>query len=179
MEESEIISRCLSGEVEAFEMLVTKYQTSLLGLTWNILRDKEAAKDMTQEAFIQCFLHLNRFDRTRSFKNWLYSIAFKRCLDRKKKEKSSSQFINKIRKEEQLFTDDYNQKRKIEDSEIFSPLLNKLDTKERTVLSLKMNEGYSAREIAQVLGCAESTARVIFFNAKKKLKKMLMRNKNV
>jgi len=42
-----------------------------------------------------------------------------------------------------------------------------------------MNEGYSAREIAQVLGCAESTARVIFFNAKRKLKRILMRDKNV
>ncbi len=179
MEESEIISRCLSGEAEAFEMLVTKYQTSLLGLTWNILRDKEAAKDMTQEAFIQCFLHLNRFDRTRSFKNWLYSIAYKRCLDRKKKERSSARFINKIRKEEQLFIDDKNEKIRIEDSEVFSPILNKLDEKERIVLSLKMNEGYSAREIAQVLGCAESTARVIFFNAKRKIKRILIRNKNV
>jgi len=179
MEESEIISRCLSGDVEAFEMLVTKYQTSLLRLTWNILRDKEEAKDITQEAFIQCFLHLNRFDRTRSFKNWLYSIAYKRCLDRKKKEKSSAKFVNKIRKEEQLFTDDKNEKRRIEDSEVFSPILNKLDDKERTVLSLKMNEGYSAKEIAQVLGCAESTARVLFFKAKRKLKRILTRDKNV
>ncbi len=179
MEENEIISRCLSGEIEAFEMLVTKYQTSILGLTWNILRDREESRDVTQEAFIQCFLHLNQFDRTKSFKNWLYSIAYRRCLDRKKKEKSSTQYLEKIRKEYKLFKDDKNEKRRIEDSEIFSPILKKLDEKERTVLSLKMNEGYSAKEIAQVIGCAESTARVLFFNAKKKLKRILTREKNV
>lgn len=179
MDESEIISRCLSGEIEVFEMLVTKYQTSILGLTWNILRDREESRDVTQEAFIQCFLHLKQFDRTKSFKNWLYSIAYKRCLDRKKKGKSSTHYLEKIRKEDKLFKDDKNEKRRIEDSEIFSPILNKLDEKERTVLSLKMNEGYSAKEIAQVLGCAESTARVLFFNAKKKLKRILMREKNV
>lgn len=160
-------------------MLVTKYQTSILGLTWNILRDREESRDVTQEAFIQCFLHLNQFDRTKSFKNWLYSIAYRRCLDRKKKEKSSTQYLEKIRKEYKLFKDDKNEKRRIEDSEIFSPILKKLDEKERTVLSLKMNEGYSAKEIAQVIGCAESTARVLFFNAKKKLKRILTREKNV
>lgn len=179
MEESEIISRCLSGEDEAFEMLVTKYQSSVLGLTWNILRNQEEAKDVTQEAFIQSFLHLNHFDRTKSFKNWLYSIAYKRCLDRKKKEKSSAKYLERIRKEDKLFKDDKNEQRRIEDSEIFGPILNKLDEKERTVLSLKVNEGYSAKEIAQVIGCAESTARVLFFNAKRKLKRILMREKNV
>ena len=174
MEESEIISRCLSGEDEAFEMLVTKYQTSVLGLTWNILRNQEEAKDVTQEAFIQCFLHLNRFDRTKNFKNWLYSIAYKRCLDRKKKEKSSAQYLKKIRKEDKLFKDDKDKKARIEDSEIFSPLLNRLNEKERTVLSLKLNEGYSAKEIARVIGCAESTARVLFYNAKIQLCEMMV-----
>lgn len=179
MDEKEIISRCLSGEIEAFEMLVTKYQANILALSWSILRNREEAKDVTQEAFIQSYINLNSFDRAKSFKNWLYSIAYRRCLDRKRKEKSSTHFINKMRKQEKLFDDDKSDKKRIEDSDIFSPILRKLNEKERTVISLKMNEGYSEKEIAQVLGCAESTARVLFFNAKRKLKKMLMREKNV
>jgi len=96
MDDSKIISRCLSGEVEAFELIVKKYQANMLFLSWGILGDKEEAKDVTQEAFVQSYLNLSRFDRTRSFKSWLYSIAFKRCLDRIKKEKSLREFIKKL-----------------------------------------------------------------------------------
>jgi len=70
-------------------------------------------------------------------------------------------------------------RRKIEDSEIFSPILSKLKDKERIAISLRVNEGYSAKEIAQTLDCAESTARVYLFNAKRKLRKLLERKKDV
>lgn len=92
MENRKIVSRCLSGEIEAFEMLVRKYQENIISLAWLILRDREEAKDLTQDTFIQCYAHLNRFDESRSFKNWLLSIAYKRCLDRKKKAKSLMKF---------------------------------------------------------------------------------------
>jgi RNA polymerase sigma-70 factor (ECF subfamily) len=179
MEDSDIISRCLSGETEAFEMLVMKYQTNLLSLTWSILGNKEEAKDVTQEAFIQAFSSLNRFDRTRSFKNWLFSIACKRCLDRKRKEKSLINFIKKARREEQTSDMKEDKKRNIEDSELFSPVLSKLNNKEQIAISLRVNEGYSAKEIAQTLDCAESTARVYLFNAKRKLRKFFERKEDV
>lgn len=179
MEDSEIISRCTSGETEAFEMLVMRYQANILSLAWSILGNKEEARDVTQDAFIQAYFHLNRFDRTRSFKNWLFSIAWKRCLDRKKKEKSLINFIKKSPREEQINATREYRERKIENSEIFSPILNRLNRKERIAISLRINEGYSAREIAQTLDCAESTARVYLFNAKRKLKKFLERKNDV
>ena len=88
MEDNQIILSCLSGEKEAFEMLVTKYQAPLLHLAWRILGDKDEAKDVTQDAFVQTFSNLDRFDRTKSFKNWLYSITYKKCIDRKRKARS-------------------------------------------------------------------------------------------
>lgn len=179
MDDSKIISRCLSGEREAFELIVKKYQVNILSLSWSILQDKEEARDVTQEAFIQSYLNLSRFDRTRSFKNWLYSIAYKRCLDRKKKEKSLTKFIKKFIKEEELSSKGKNKETRIEDSEVFSSILKNLNKNERTAISLTMNEGYSAREIAEILGCAESTAWVYVFHAKRKLKKLLEETKDV
>lgn len=179
MEEAEIISRCMSGDVEAFEMLVKKYQPNIFSMSWNILQDREEARDVTQEAFIQSYLNLYRFDRSRSFKSWLYSIAYRKCLDRIRKKKSQTKFIKKMIKEERLSNEGENKERRIEDSEIFNPLLSKLNKKERAAISLKVNEGYSAREIGQVLNCKESTARVHLFNAKRKLKKFLEKRKDV
>lgn len=160
-------------------MLVKKYEASILALACNILGDKEEAKDVTQEAFIQSYINLIRFDRNRSFKNWLYSIAYRRCIDRKRKEKSLTKFVKSTAQETTVGNDSKKEKKRIEDSEIFSPILNKLSDKERTAISLKINEGYLAREIAQVIDCAESTARVLLFNAKRKLKKLLEGGKYV
>lgn len=178
MEDSEIVSRCLGGETESFEMLVKKYQAGILSLTWSILKDKEEAKDAAQDAFIQAYLNLGRFDRARSFKNWLYSIASKRCLDRKRKEKSFFKFIKKSAEEEGRKEADGDQKG-VENSEAFSSVLSKLNDREKMTVLLKVNEDCSAKEIAEILSCAESSVRVYFFNAKRKLRRFLEKNEDV
>lgn len=179
MEDNQIISSCLSGEKEAFEMLVKKYQAPILHLAWRILGNKDEAKDATQDTFIQTFSNLDSFDRTKNFKNWLYSITYKRCIDRKRKEKSQRNFMYRAAKEKPLYDRDRVHPERIEDSKVFSPALKELSTKERVAITLKINDAYSASEIANVLGCAESTARVYLFNAKKKLRKILQGKKHV
>lgn len=179
MEDKDIISRCLSGEIEVFELLVNKYQSSILTMSWGILQNKEEAKDVTQEAFSLAYFNLSNFDKTKSFKNWLYSIAYRRCMDRKRKEKLSAKYFKKVVKEKRVNSKNEKKESRIEDSEIFSPLLRKLKNKERTAICLKIGEGYSAKEIAQIINCAESTARVYLFNAKRKLKNMLEEKKDV
>ena len=179
MEDNHIISSCLSGDKEAFEMLVKKYQAPILHLAWRILGDKDEAKDAAQDTFVQTFSNLDSFDRTRSFKNWIYSITYKRCIDRKRKEKSHRNFMYRAAKEKPLYNRDSIHTNRIEDSEIFFPALKELSTKERVAITLKINDAYSASEIADVLGCAESTARVYLFHAKKKLRKILQGKKHV
>lgn len=71
--------------MNAFGLIVKKYQSTLLSISWNILRDMEEAKDSVQEAFLQAFQNLKKFDKKGSFKNWLFSIAYKRAIDRKRR----------------------------------------------------------------------------------------------
>ena len=179
MEDKTIVSRCLAGESEAFEVLVNRYQEKILSLSWSILQNKEEAKDVTQEAFTQAYFNLVHFDKTKSFKNWLYSIAYRRCIDRKRKEKLLTQYIKKTKKEKRLNHNSKDKERRLDNSEVFGPILARLNEKERTAISLKVSEGYSAREISKIINCAESTARVYLFNAKRKLKKMLEEKKDV
>lgn len=82
MDDGQIIACCLAGEREAFEMIVNKYQARVLSLAWSVLGNRAEAEDTTQEAFIRAYTNLRDFDQARGFKNWLYAIAYKRCLDR-------------------------------------------------------------------------------------------------
>lgn len=166
-----IIEKSLKGDVEAFEVLVKKYQPSLIALAWNILGDPDEARDVAQETFFQVYTHLDRFDLTKNFKTWLFSIAVKRSIDHTRKRKSFLKYFN-------LQTKEMNPAAQpetigIEESEMFNPLLKKLKQKERIAISLKVNGGYSAKEIAAVIDCSESTARVHLFNARKKLKELI------
>ena len=153
----------------------------MIALAINILGDHDDSLDIVQETFVQAFTNLHRFDTQRNFKSWLLGIAAKRCLDHLKKQRS---FLNYFLKQPRQFHLDANltiDSKTIEESETFYPLLKKMKTNERIALLLKINENYSAKEIADVLHCSESTARVHLFNAKQKLKKELVntqKNKN-
>ena len=179
LQENALIEKALQGDLEAFEMLVKKYQSSLVALAWNILGDPDDAHDAAQETFLQAYTNLERFDREKNFKTWIFSIAAKRSIDRLRKQKSFLKYFNKTMKEKEQNPNPHvtQKNEKIEESEIFSPLLEKLKNKERIAISLKINENYSAKEIGAVLDCSESTARVHLFNARKKLKKELEVNK--
>jgi len=173
MDEKSIISRCLSGDGQAFEMVVNKYQTPLLHFTWSLLGDKDEAKDATQDTFVRSYFHLQSYDPKRSFKTWLYAIAYNRCMDKIRENQSRTRFIKKMEKEKHLTRSRENPEKKLEESQQYLLLLNRLNNKERTAISLKWNEGYLSREIAEILGCKESTVRVYILNAKRKLKKFL------
>jgi len=179
MDEKNIISRCLKGNGEAFGMIVNKYQSQLLHFTWNILGDKDEAKDVTQDSFIRSYLHLQSFDPKRSFKTWLYTIAYNRCMDKIREKQSIVRFIKKAGTEHISSRHLKNPEKKLEESEHFLMIMKKLNEKERIALSLKLNEGYLSREIAEILGCKESTVRVYILNAKRKLKKFLEKKQNV
>jgi RNA polymerase sigma factor (sigma-70 family) len=173
-----LIRHCLENRTNrsAFEVLVARYQSHVTALAVNILGDYDDAVDVVQETFVQSFVNLEQFDVNRKFKTWLLGIAVKRCLDLLKKRKSILNYFLKQTSAAGRRCEQYWQRPgrwELEESEIFYPLLKKVKPKERIALVLKMNEDYSAREIAAVLDCTEVTARVHLFNGKRRIKELL------
>lgn len=65
----------LDGDPRAFAEIVRRFQPRLLRFVDRIIRDRERAEDLVQEAFIRIHRHLHRFDQTRVFSTWIYTIA--------------------------------------------------------------------------------------------------------
>ena len=179
MDEASIISRCRSGERDAFETLVVKYQAGALSLAWSVLGRQADAEDAAQEAFLQAYLNLPRFDRVRPFKSWLYAIVTNECLDRLKKERTERKFRLRALATSNPSSKGPNPALRLENTAVVGPLLRKLGDRERLAIYLDVVEGYTAAEVADVLRCAESTARVYVFKAKIKLRKWLKGNPDV
>jgi RNA polymerase sigma-70 factor (ECF subfamily) len=75
-----LVDRALSGDLDAFNELVGHYQDLLFGLTYRVVRDRDAAADAVQEAFFSAYRNLDRFRGT-TFRAWLSRIAINAATD--------------------------------------------------------------------------------------------------
>jgi RNA polymerase sigma-70 factor, ECF subfamily len=172
MNESEIIATCLHGTEEDFKSIVDLYQGSLLAAALNIIGNREDAEDVCQETFVQVYRNLNRFDPERSFKNWIFTILYRRSLDVLKKKRRFRIAFARAR-------DEVNHNGAAAPGNpggkagLSRKFLEQLSPKERTALALWTNEGFTAAEISEILHCSASTARVFLYNARKKIKALL------
>jgi RNA polymerase sigma-70 factor, ECF subfamily len=172
MNEIETIEACLRGNGEEFRLIVDAYKGPLTALAVNVLGNRQDAEDVCQETFIRAFLHLDRFDRNMSLKTWLFTILYRRCLDVLRKKRRFRAFFLRTA------FDPPPSKRgggpvAPESGGISQALLESLTAKERLALALWANEGLNSTEIAGILGCAASTARVYLFNGRRKIKVLL------
>ncbi len=177
MDDKQLLRSCLEGDVEHYQKIMSKYRTKAMAMAMNILRNREDAEDASQEAFIQAYQNLSKFDFEKSFSNWLYSILYKRCLDRLRKRRRFERFFQRMKKES---SGSFSTKPSNPSSGLFQKqkLLESLNPKERISLFLWANEGYTSEEMSSVLRCSPSTARVHLFKARKKIK-ALLESKNV
>jgi RNA polymerase sigma-70 factor (ECF subfamily) len=72
---NDLIAAHLAGDERAFTRLVTRYQPRLVNFVTRMIQDRERAEDLVQEAFLRVYRHLNRFDQSRKFSTWVYTIA--------------------------------------------------------------------------------------------------------
>jgi RNA polymerase sigma-70 factor (ECF subfamily) len=169
MSDQQLVRSCLQGDVDEYQKIVEKYRAKAMAIAMNILRNREDAEDACQEAFIQVYQNLERYDVKQSFSNWLYSILSKRCLDRLRKRKRFANFYRKLKTEpSQSFSMQPSNSSAL--TVVREKVMRYLNPKERITLFLWADEGYTSAEIASVLKCSPSTARVYLFMARKKIK---------
>jgi RNA polymerase sigma-70 factor (ECF subfamily) len=75
LDDSAVVAAFLVGEERAFQELVERYQTRLLNFVYRTIGDREKAEDLVQEVFIRVYRHLHRFDTSKKFSTWIYTIA--------------------------------------------------------------------------------------------------------
>jgi len=82
-----LVRQCQKGDLTAFEPLVVKYQDRIFNLCWRLCGDRQAAEDLTQEAFLKAFEGLGQFRGRSGFFTWLYRIAANLALSYRRNER--------------------------------------------------------------------------------------------
>jgi RNA polymerase sigma-70 factor, ECF subfamily len=75
VDDSALVARFLEGEKRAFTELADRYHVRLMNFIYRTIGDRDRAEDLVQETFIRVYRHLHRFDQTKKFSTWVYTIA--------------------------------------------------------------------------------------------------------
>ena len=175
MTDSQLVARAQDGELPAFEELVKKYQRDIYSLACRIVMDMEEAKDLTQQAFVQAFVHIRSFRQQAQFRTWLFRIALNQCYNYLK---SRKKFGDPLDCDEVSLAGDDSPEADLvarEDHRRLYAALARLPSKQRAVITLKVEQGLSYEEISRVLGGTPGAARVNYCQAIKTLRKYLIR----
>lgn len=170
MTDDEIISRMKRGDIDAFEMLITRYEIGLLRHICIMTQDSDMAQDICQDAFVRAYLNINKYDAKYSFSTWLYGIAVNRALDYLRKKRSIClDSIPEIKVESNL-----EEKLVLKDTaELVRRAVAKLPLKYQMVVSLYYWRQFQYQEIAEILNVPMNTVKTWLRRAKAELKEEL------
>lgn len=183
-EDHRLILQCQAGDQAAFAELVKRYQRRVYGVARGMVRDRDDAMDITQEAFIRVHRHLDRFAGSAGFYTWLYRIVVNLCFDhlRKKGRHRQQQYDDAKARGGQYADDllpctiDPNPERALWRRHLRAQVQTALQTlspAHRAAILLREIEGLSYAEMARAMHCSQGTVMSRLFYARRNMQRAL------
>jgi RNA polymerase sigma-70 factor (ECF subfamily) len=164
------VERCLHGDREAFGEILDRYQKPVYNLIVRLGADREEARDIAQQVFINIYQHLRDYDPGRRFFSWLYRTAVNETINHLKSRRSYEPLSETVetpaRNPEQAFA-------AAEDEREIQRGLLSLEMKYRLVLIVRHFLQLSYEEAAYVLAVPEKTVKSRLFTARQLLRQAL------
>lgn len=164
----QIVEGCAKSDSLYQEQLFFRYSETLMATCLRYMGSHADAEDVLQDAFMLIFDRIHQFDAKKgSLRNWLITICVNQCL---KKIGRSPKILTldpviEISSQQDIIAD-------LQYQDLYQLILD-LDVPYRTVVNLHMVEGYSHKEIGEMIGVRESSSRSILSRAKTMLKERI------
>ena len=181
--EKACVQRAQAGDAAAFGELTRHYAGRVYAILYRLVRNREEAEDLAQDAFLRAHRFVNRYDASRPFRNWMFAVAtnvglnalrsrrrrgFPVRLDARDKEGGATvQLVSRG-------IDGRQSAMRGELKEQLAQAVGKLEPRAALLIQLHYNEGLSVREAATIVGMKEGTAKVAMHRARKKLREWLV-----
>lgn len=171
-EDLRLILEILKGNIDSFNILVNKYEHSVVHFVYNNLRDKEAAEDITQEVFITVYNKLYTFNKQYKFSSWLFQIARNKCIDYVRKYKRV--YEANVEEVQEIASSEISPEQSAEYKEVKKLIEGFIDTMsdidKQIVLLRYSNEHMTFADIAVILSLGESAVKRRYYKAREKFK---------
>ncbi len=170
LDDSAVVAAFLAGNKRGFNELVERYQSRLLNFVYRTTGDRERAEDLVQETFIRIYRHLHRFDQTKKFSTWAYTIASNLAKNElRNRSRNPLVLFQALKKswdadqrplewEDNTYRpDDLYRKRHLK--QLVESAVGELPEHHRHVFVLREMEGKTYEEIAEITGCNLGTVK--------------------
>jgi RNA polymerase sigma-70 factor, ECF subfamily len=159
VEDADLISRVRRGDVEAFNLLISRWEKRVFNYLLRITGRPEDAMDLSQEAFLKAYQNIRKLDDPARFGPWLYRIAHNEAhsLFRRRRPETGLEDAPSERNPAPGFPVDL--------SLAVTAALDRLNPDQREAVVLKVYEGFKFEEMAEVLGCPVSTVKSRLYTA--------------
>ncbi len=170
--EKELVANCQKGKVEDFSILYYQYVEKIYKFIYYKVQHRETAEDLTSQTFIKALEKINSFSNEKSsFSTWVYAIARNSVIDHYRTKKNNFNIDDVWDLEDNTDIErDADIKGKLEKVEKY---LKELKPEQREIIMLRVWEGMSYREIAEITGKSEGNCKMIFFRTVKELKEKM------
>ncbi len=176
MDDQLLVEKMRQGNLDAFRVLVERYQKYAYQIAFRILRSHPDAEDISQEAFVRVYQSIKNFRREARFSTYLYRTVVNLSLNilrRRERERIDENPTTGLeRRNAEVLADDT----KIELIDVKDHLqraIQQLSQRQQAILILRHYEGFSTREVSEILNCSEGTVKQQLHRAVLKLQKIL------
>ena len=168
-----LVKRAKSGDYQAFDLLVLKYQSRLISTAFKFVKDVQIAEDIVQDSFIKAFKALESFREDSSFYTWIYRITVNTSKNFLVSKKRKSELLNSDLSEEASYEFEPVETYSPEDllqatqlQKVITETFDQLGEDTRTALTLRELDGLSYEQIADVVNCPVGTVRSRIFRGR-------------
>jgi RNA polymerase sigma-70 factor (ECF subfamily) len=180
LSDRELAVAARDGDMVAFEALVVRKTPPVVSLARRVLGDAEDARDVAQMVFVRVWEQIRRYDDQYSFNTWLYRIATNLSIDylrsSRSRERAHGATLQLVRhREESTVAETTRPAEEGEIRRLFGRISQRLSGKQKAAFVLREMEDCETSQIAEILGCGESTVRNHLFNARRILRRELER----
>jgi RNA polymerase sigma-70 factor (ECF subfamily) len=171
VEDADLIRQAARGNVEAYNLLVSRWEKRVYNYLLRLSRNREDALDLTQDVFLKAYQNLRKLDDPGRFAPWLYRIAHNEAYSLFRKRRPESD-VDEVQPEatdgeinvagSSVFP--------IELSLAVAAALGRLSPDQREAVVLKIYQGFKFEEMAEVLSCPVSTVKSRLYTALELLK---------
>ena len=177
-----LVRAAQKGDMGAFEELIARHRDKVYARAFSMMRNEDAATDLSQEAWVKAWQRLHQFQGEASFLTWMTRIVINLCLDQLRKQKRlRAESIEQLEEdlggvERQMPIITPNPTERLERSELRERIdraLAQLSYEHRTVLVLHEFQELEYKEVAKRMGCSIGTVMSRLFYARRKMAVLL------
>lgn len=172
IEDQQLINQILNGDTNAYGKLIARYKDLVFTLALRMLKHREEAEEVSQDAFLKAYRSLHKFKGDSKFSTWIYKVTYNTCLDRIKKNKKHYNDVaiddftfNKLESIDNALEQMIDSERQL----LIKKCIEKLPPDDAYILTLFYFEELSLDEISEIIQITSNTIKVKLYRARKKI----------